>query len=576
MSDVKDELASAFRELAELTTLDEQSPQSFRVRAYDNAVHAIRGLPADIAAMSESQLAKVKGLGKSSAKKIREYLTTGRIDKLERLREAFPREVVELSRLPGLGPKTVALLGRELGVRSVPALRDAIAAQRLRDLPGLGEKTERKLARAIERMALTEGGRRTAIADAMPIARQLVSALLDVPGVERAEHCGSLRRLRETIGDLDVLVASRDPGPVMERFVALPQVGEVLARGSTKSSIVTHRGLQVDLRVVPPEQYGAALLYFTGSKAHNIELRQRALSRGWTLNEYALSRLDGGEVVAARTEEEIYRALGLEWIPPPMREGGAEIARAADGTLPAPLSPDDLRGDLHVHTTLSGDGRSPLEEVLETAAARGYEYLAITDHAEDLPINGVDRDRLMAQRQRLRDLAGAFGGMRLLHGVELNIGPDGGLDYDEAFRAGFDWCVAAVHSHFDLPQAKQTERLLRAMAEPSVNVIGHLTGRMLGRRPGIDLDLDAVLEAAAETGTAIEINSALRRLDAAADVLHRAADRGVTFVVSSDAHHVRELDRMQWGAQQVQRGLLEPERIANTWPAERFLAWVAR
>ncbi len=568
-----EELFSLLRELAELTVLDEGNPQSFRARAYESAIRQLEAVPGDLAAMSEAELRGLDGIGKATAAKVREFFETGRIEKLERLRKAFPPETQRLAKLPGLGPKGLARL-REAGIHDVAALRAAIEREELREIEGFGAPSEERLARAIDRLDFRSKADRVPIAEALPVARRIVDALAALPGVEAALYCGSLRRLKTTVADIDILVATTHPEPVIERFHALPHVRGTPSEGETRTSIVTDRGLRVDLRVVAPHQIGAAMLYFTGSKAHNIKLRQRAIKRGWTLNEYGLFDAESGVVVASRSEGEIYRALGLALVPPPMREDTGEIEAAAEGALPTALSEADLVGDLHVHTDYSGDGRSSLEDTLQHAAERGYRYIAITDHGEDLAINGVSRERLLEQRERLARLQGAHPRMRLLHGVELNIGPDGGLDYDTDFRAGFDWCVAAVHSHFDQDRDAQTRRLLAAMHDPSVAVIGHLSGRMIGRRPGIEFDVEAVLRAAAETGTAIEINSALARLDASSEVLRKARDLPVTFVVSSDAHHTYQLARMQWGAKQAQRGWVDADRIANTWSPERFLAWM--
>jgi DNA polymerase (family 10) len=360
----------------------------------------------------------------------------------------------------------------------------------------------------------------------------------------------------------------------MERFVGLGE--EVLASGQTKASIVTRERIQVDLRVVSDDAFGAALLYFTGSKSHNIKLRQRAMDRGLMLNEYALTRLDSGDVVAAQTEDEIYRALELDPIPPTLREDSGEIEASAGRALPPLVEARALRGDCHVHTTLSGDGKSTLDEIVARAIEKDHLYLAITDHAENLQGVGVSREVLRAQRDDLRRVGDAHPSLTLLQGVELNIAPDGSLDYDLDFRMSLDFCVAAVHSAFDLDQATQTKRMLAAMEDPSVHAIGHLTGRKIGRRPGIDLDFVAVLERAAELEIAIEINSALPRLDAPAAVLRRAREIPVLFVISSDAHHTRELDQLRWGALQSQRGWVNPDRVVNTWPKERFLEWVER
>jgi DNA polymerase (family 10) len=329
--------------------------------------------------------------------------------------------------------------------------------------------------------------------------------------------------------------------------------------------------MQVDLRVVAAHQLGAALLYFTGSKGHNIKLRQRALARGLTLNEYALSELEGGKVIASETEQDIYAALGLPWIPPVLREDAGEIEAAEKGTLPVPMPP--VVGDFHVHTTVSGDARSPVEEVIAAARARGYRVLAITDHAEGI-LSGVGRERLLEQREKFRALQAELGDtLQLLHGVELNIGPGGELDYDAEFRRQFDWCLASVHSHFELDRVTQTRRIVTAMHDPSVRMIGHLSARMIGHRPGMDLDLDAIFDAAEQTGTALEVNGALPRLDLSVEALRRARHRNVALVLTSDAHHARELERIRFAALNVERACIEPERVVNTWPAERLLAW---
>jgi DNA polymerase (family 10) len=569
-----DSLVALFRELAQLTVLEEGSPNAFRVRAYENALEAISSYRGDLRALSEKELMAIGGIGQSTAKKIREFYQGGTIAKLEELRQRFPPEFVELGRIPGLGPKTLLRLRSELGVGNLQDLRAALEAKRLREVKGLGAKVEEKLLLAIGRMGATGKQRRRPIAEAMPIAREFVGALEALPGVERVQYCGSLRRLRETVADVDIVVAADDVAPVREAFVTLPTVREVIGSGGTKSSVLTTTGVQVDLRIVEPRQFGAACQYFTGSKTHNIKLRQRALDRGWLLNEYGLSHVENGTVIASETEEEIYRALGLPLIPAPMREDRGEIELAEKGELPAPVRLEDIRGDLHVHTTLSGDGRSPLEDVVRSAAERGYEYLAITDHAENLAMSGASRDDLMLQRAQLDALRGRYPGLTLLHGSELNISRDGSVDYDPAFRRTLDWCVAGVHSHFDLDRSEQTRRILAAMEDPTVHAIAHLSGRRIGHRDGIELDVDAVLRKAAETGTAIEINAALGRLDASSEVLLRARGLPVTFAISTDTHHTRELARMEWGALLATRGWVDPGRIANLWPRDRFLEWL--
>jgi len=570
------ELVAQLDELRRLTILDDQNPQSFRARAYDRAVRRLRDSNEDLAALPEAELLRRDGIGKAIAAKMREFFDTGRIAKLETLRERFPPAVQQLAQVPGVGPKTLARLREELGIENVEALRAAVEQGVVRNVAGLGQRSEQMLRRGLQRVGTAGKDRRQPIARVMPEAELLVAELAALPGVAAARYCGSLRRLRSTIADLDILVASADPRPVMEHAAALPVVdgAQPFHGGDTRAALTTRRGLQVDLRVVAPEQFGAASLYFTGSQAHNIRLRGLAAARGWLLNEYGLWN-EQGKLIAADTEEAIYAALGLLPIPPPLREDRGEIEAAQRDELPAPITADDLRGDLHLHTDASGDGRSTLEEMVAAAAERGFSYLAITDHGEDMGINGVSRERLLAQRAAIRALDTAYPRLRLLHGVELNIGPDGSLDYDAAFRASFDWCVAAVHSAFDLDRAAQTRRIVAAMEDPAVNAIGHLSGRMIGRRPGIELDIDAVLAAAARTGTAIEINGSLSRLDAGADVLRRARALDVTIVVNSDAHHRREFDRLRWGALLAERGWVDRDRVANTWPAQRFLAWAS-
>ena len=592
-----DEVAQLLGELAELTEIDEGSPQAFRVRAYDNAKRAVEQLTEDVGELSATELATVKGIGRSIATRIREYVDTGRIEKLEELRARHPVGKLDLLRVPGLGPKSVELLASELGVTDLDDLRHALDDGSIAELPGMGDKTAQNLRRAIDQLELSSKQTRIDLYVAVPTAERLVAALGEVEGVVEAAYAGSVRRFKEKIGDLDVLVATDDPDPVTEAFLARPEVETVVGSGRTKSSIVTRDGLQVDLRVVPPESFGAALLYFTGSKAHNIRLRQRALRRGLTLNEYALARLPEQadvdpdeeaeepapaaevsrhdlEVIAQRTEQEIYAALELPWIPAELREDDGEVEAAEAGQLPDLITVEDLRGDLHDHTDRSGDGRDGLEDLVAGAVERGHEYLAITDHAENLTINGISREQMLEQREELRALEQRRGDIRLLHGAELNIGVDGTLDYDDDFLAGFDWLVASVHSHFGRDVEEQTRRILAAIRHPSVTAIGHLQGRMLGKRAGIELDLDTVLDAAAETGTAIEINANLRRLDASAEVIREGARRGVTFVISTDAHAVAELDNLRHGVANARRAGLRAEQVANAWPLRRFTAWL--
>jgi DNA polymerase (family X) len=559
------------RDLTELTLLEEGDPQSFRVRAYENATQAISAEATDLGRLSLKDLQKIRGVGKSTAEKIRELFETGHVGKLELLRQKYPRSLVALLRLQGVGPKALRRLQSELGVQSLEDLRRALGEQRLRGLKGFGEKSEQKLLQAIARLEQEGALDRTPISVALPHATRIVRELREVPGVSFASFCGSLRRFSETVGDIDIVVAASDAEPVMNAVVALGAVDRVLARGDTKTSIVTQRGIQVDVRVVSEPQLGAALLYFTGSKAHNVKLRQRALKRGWTLNEYALSELDGGKVIASETEEQIYAALGLPYIQPELREDWGELEAEP---LPTPYAA--LSGDFHVHTSVSGDGRAPLEDMVAAAQARGYSVLALTDHAEGT-LSGVGREALLEQRARIAALQSQLGdSLRLLHGVELNIGPEGELDYDAEFRSGFDWCVASVHSHFELDREAQTRRLITAMQDPSVRMLGHLTARMIGGRPPIQLDFARVFAVAREREVALEVNGALPRLDPAASLLREALQHDLKLLLTSDAHDTSELALIDFAARHAFKARVPESSVANSWSGEQLRAFVAK
>ena len=562
-------------ELGELTLLDEGDPQAFRVRAYESAYHGIESFAGDLRSMTVTALTKIEGIGKSTAEKIHALLHVGTVPKLEDLRKKHPKSVVAMLKIPGVGPKAIARLRKEIGVESIDDLKKAIADHKLRDMKGFGAKSEEKIEKALVRMAAFHG--RTPISVALPLAQRIVRELSAVPGVVHAEYCGSLRRFSETAGDIDVVVASKDPEPVMERAVGLSMFAEVIARGSTKTSFLTKKGIQVDVRVVEPDSIGAALLYFTGSKGHNIKLRQRALDRKMTLSEYSLAELETGKVVASKTEEEVYAALGLPWIHPVLREDAGEIDLAEKGKLPHVMLGSDVRSDFHVHTGLSRDARGTLEEVVDMAIARGCEVLAITEHAEGLPMTGVGRDALVEQRARLAAVQAAVGDkISLLHGIELNIGAKGELDYDHEFRMLFDFCLASIHDHFDLDREAQTKRVIRAMEDPSVQMIGHLSARMIGARPGVELDMEAILAAAERTGTALEVNGGLPRLDVTLDVMRAARSRDVLFVLTSDAHLASELDRVDNAALHASRAWVDPAHVVSTWDRKRVLDWVKK
>ena len=570
---LNDEVARRFSEIATLLKLNGADP--FRVRAYERAAGAISGCPVDLAELADEEIAKLKGIGAATAKKIAEFRVTGSIGMLEELKSEVPPGFTELVRIPGLGPKTIRALYDQLGIDSVETLRGALERDELKGIAGLGEKSVENLRESLTRMGAKDD-KRIPVEEALAVADEICARLSAVPGVQRVETAGSLRRMRETIGDVDVLVSSEDPAPVMAALRDSDLVIKVIAAGEKKTSVLTVRGLQVDLRVVAPDEFGAALVYFTGSKDHNVRVRERAVRKGLTLNEYGLFEKESGERVAGATEEGVYGALGLAWVPPTMREDTGEVEAAAAGALPRLVTLEDMRGDLHGHSDWSGDGKATLLEMLTAAAAKGYAYYAVTDHAENLTMNGLTRERMLAQREEIARLQAQFPTMRILHGAELNIGVDGSLDYDEEFLLGYDFTVASVHSHFPRPREEQTARIVKAMEHPAVNVIGHPTGRKIGRRPGYEIDLDAVVEAAVRTGTALEVNAHPARLDLSGDMTRRAVDGGATLAISCDAHRIRDLDLMRYGVATAQRGWATPQHVLNCRDLDGLLSFVAQ
>ncbi|MBN0043613.1 DNA polymerase/3'-5' exonuclease PolX [Streptomyces actuosus] len=575
MARSNDEVAALFQEYADLISLT--GGDAFRARAHEKAARSIGGYHADVATLDVQGLQEIPDVGRSVAEKIVEYLRDGRVAAVEELRARVPPGVRRLTAVPTLGPRKARVLHEELGISSVEELADAVRAERLRDLRGFGPKTEENILHGIE--LLRSAGDRVLLDVAADLAEDIVGRLAEVSGCSRCACAGSLRRVRETIGDIDVLAAAEDSAPLMRAFTELPYVTEVIAHGTTKTSVRTTEGLAVDLRVVPPESWGAALQYFTGSRAHNIRLRERAVHLGLKLSEYGLFDAETGSRIASRTEEDVYAGLGLPWIPPPLREDRGEIEAGLAGTLPRPVTEADLRGDLHTHTDLT-DGLAPLQEMVAAAADRGYAYYAVTDHGPALSMQRMTDERMLDQRARLRALDGRYGrrrgGLRLLHGAELNIDPDGGVDWPEDFLAGFDLCVASVHSHFRQDRAALTRRLVRACEHPCVDIIGHPTTRLIGKRPGIDVDLDAVFEACARTGTVLEINARPERLDLRDEDILRARRYGVRFAVNSDAHSTRHLATLRFGIGTAQRGWLTAGDVVNTWPLTRLRRHLAR
>ncbi len=538
--------------------------QAFKARAYEKAAKSVSGHHADISTLDLKQLEEIPNVGKSTAAKIQEFVQSGQIAELEKMRKKLPAGLRTLMAIPGMGPQKAVTLHRELGIASIEELVAAIEAGKLEELKGFGPKTSEKILHGIELLRNDTG--RVLINTAMEVAEEIIADLKKVKGCTRITYAGSLRRMKESIGDVDILAAAEDSSALMEKFAKTP-LCEVIVQGPSKTSIRTARGLQVDLRVVPEKSWGAALMYFTGSKEHSVALRTKCVHKGLKLSEYGLYRVDGDELLASDTEEAVYKQLGLPWIPPTLREDRGEL----DRPLPKLVQEKDLKGDLHTHTNLT-DGVAPLEKMVQAAQKRGYSYYAVTDHAKNLPMQRMTDEKMLAQREQVRALDA--GKMTLLHGSELNIDPDGEVDWDHDFLSGFDITVASVHSHFTQSSKDMTRRLITAIENPYVNIIGHLTTRLIGRRQPIDADFDAVFEAAGATGTAIEINSFPDRLDVNDELILRAKRHNVKFSIDSDAHATGHLNVMRYGIGIAQRGWLTPDDVINTWSLTKLRRFV--
>jgi DNA polymerase (family X) len=560
------DVAHLFHQMAIMLELD--GANTFRVRAYREGARQIESLGESLAIVLEREggLEAIPGIGKDLAQKIRDVAATGTTPMFEELKSRYPLELVKLTDLQGLGAKRVRQMFDTLGVRDRATLEAAAKAGQLRELPGFGEKLEAKVLQSLAVSAQFTG--RVLLSGAWDAAHALADTLRAVRGVKAVEIAGSFRRRKDTIGDLDLLVTCGESAAVMKTFVSQPQVAEVLGHGETKSSVRLANGLQVDLRVVPADSYGAALLYFTGSKAHNIELRRIALERGMSLNEYGLTR--GEKRVAGRTEEEVYRALELAWIPPELREGQGEIALARAGRLPELIEEKDLRGDLHMHTDRS-DGRNTIVEMVRACRDRGYAYCAITEHSKSLTVaNGFNEARV---RRSVAEIAAArreVPGIEVLHGLEVDILADGALDLEDDALELLDWVTLSLHSRLDQPTDVVTERVLRAIAHPAACALSHPTGRIIGQRPGAALDFDRVFERAAALGVALEINAQPDRMDLSDVNARRAKELGARIVIDTDAHSTRMLEFIRYGVFAARRAGLTKADVLNTLPWERF------
>jgi len=561
------------RRLRELALFLEMEGVPYRPRAYEKAALALEALHRPVAEIDAEQgaagLDALPAIGEGIARRIEEILRTGTLAELERLRRKHPVDVLALTAVEGLGPKKLRALHDALGVRTVADLAEAVRAGRVRALPGFGARTEARFQRGIE--ALEQGAGRHLLGAVWSLAEEIEARLRAVRGVTQACVAGSFRRRRETVGDLDFLAVSAAPERVMDAFVAMPEVEHVHARGPTKTLVRLRGGIDADLRVVPAESFGAALLYFTGSKAHNVALRRRAQERGWLLNEYGL--FAGARRLAGADEAGVYRKLGLPWIAPELREDRGELEAAEAGRLPVLLEHGALRGDLQVQTTWS-DGVATIEEMVAAARALGLEYLAVTDHTRDLAMaRGCDEERLLAQAAAIRKLDRRLRGFRVLTGAEVNLREDGSLDVADAALAELDVVGAAIHSHFDLPRAEQTQRVLRALENPHVDLLFHPSARAIGRRPAVQLDWDAVFAAARRTGTVLEVDAMPDRLDLSDEGVRSAVAAGVKLAVDSDAHRPEQLayaDR--FGVATARRGWATKADVVNAWPVGRMLA----
>lgn len=574
----KHDVAAALDEIGTLLAL--KGENEFRTRAYHNAARAISALDADLGRLvADGKLSTVRGIGDTLREKIETLVATGRLPFLDDLRASVPKGMSDLLRVPGLGTKKAKALHDALGIDSLESLKAACERGEVAGLKGFGEKTQQKILDGVRFLGTV--GNRVLFADAYPLGVALLDRLKALPGVVRAELCGSLRRRRDTVKDIDIVVSTADPQGVMDAFVALPEVMQVVAHGPSKSSIVAalHDGhrqivLNADLRAVSDGQFPVTVLHFTGGQAHNIRLRQRAIDRGLTLNDFALTGKTGP--VPVTEEADVYAALGLRWMPPELREDTGEIEAAEAGTLPELVRPEDIRGVFHNHTVAS-DGKATLEQMAAATKALGYGYFGVGDHSQSLTVaNGLTPDRVRQQWAEIDALNKTLKGVRILKGTECDILKDGRLDFPDDLLAGFDYVVISVHSYFDLPEVEQTERVCRALSHPSVTMLGHATGRLLLRRDGYKLDIEKVLQAAAANGKMVEINAQPDRLDLDWTHVKRAKQLGIPIVINPDAHSQGELELVKYGVNVARRGWLTKADVFNTRPLAEVMKELER
>ncbi len=566
------DVAKAMRDLGFLTEVGEDDPNvQFRARAYYRAADTIANLPENVEDVYSRSgvkgLLEIPSVGKAIAAKIEELIKTGNVRHLEELKVKVPINVDELYGIEGVGAKTIKLLYEKLQVKSLAELEKAAAEGRLRKMPGFTKKKEQDMLKRIE--FFKKGKGRRIIGDVWPLVKQIEARLLKIAGVKNAMAAGSLRRMKETVGDIDYIVAASDPGPVMEFFVKMPEVQEVIGRGPAKAFVRLAGGLDADLLVVPEESWGSALQYFTGSKEHSVELRKMAIAKGLRLNEWGVFK--GEKRIAGKIEQDVYRALGLQWVPPEMRENAGEIELAKQNKIPELVEYGSLKGDLQVHSD-SSDGTATIEVMARGAKAFGLDYIAITDHTKSLALaGGLDEQELLDQAEMIAELNDRLEGFRVLASAEVNIMKDGSLDISNGVLDKLDIVGAAIHSHFNLPVEAQTERLVQAAKNPSVDILFHPTGRLINRRPGYPVDLEKVIEAAKYAGTVLEIDAHYDRLDLKDDYVRMAVRKGVKLVIDSDAHHPIHYAYLTFGVGQARRGWATRSDVLNTLPADRLL-----
>ena len=562
------ELSQIFEQIAKILKIKEEN--SFKIRAYEKITLVLENLPIDIETIyQQGGLNNIPGVGEGIAKKIEEFLTTGQLEYYEKLKETIPTGVIELLDISEVGPKTAKLLYEKLGVDNIEKLERAVKEHQIKDLPGMGEKSETNILRGIELYKRRK--ERFLLGRALPLAEEMVESLSQLKETNKISFAGSLRRKKETIGDIDILITSQNPEKIMRTFTSLPQVREILAEGPTKSSIITKDDLHIDVRVVEPISFGAALQYFTGSKAHNIKLRELALKRGLKINEYGVFKVESGNRIAGEKEEEVYQALNLPFIPPELREDRGEIEAAQENRLPQLIEYSQIKGDLHLHTKWS-DGAHTIKQMAEAAKKRGYKYIAITDHSQSLKFaGGLTEERLREQVEEIQKLNQDLDDFTVLSGIEVDIKSDGRLDFSDEILSKLNVVIAAIHSGFKQESKMITERIIKAMQNRFVSIIAHPTGRLIGYRESYQVDINEVIKVAAETGTILEINAYPERLDLNDIHCRMAKNRGVQLAIETDAHSIDGLELMNLGVDVARRGWLEEKDIVNTLPLDELL-----